>query len=551
MRARLQAVLSSLELRLLVPLILTVAGVLAVHALVGFRATEGDFLELAGAEADRSSGLIRRATHDGMLLNDMGAVQATIERLSEGAEIAAIRVYDKDGRIAYSSERGEIGRSAPLESTPCSDCHSEEGPTGDALRQAQGLMRSDGAEVLRHLSVIEGGPACSSGGCHADATGQSVLGVLDVEMSMVPLERALASSRRQLVWTTAVLVLVIALVATLIFRVLVRRPIALLKEGARRIAAGELSTRIDVPGEHDLAILSRDFNRMAEDLSRSQSQLTEWSQTLEQKVHAKTEELQAAQRQVLLMEKMASLGKLSATVAHELNNPLSGVLTYARLVERELADQPLDSQVRAELERYMHLVQRECVRCGDIVQNLLAFARRTPGETASVDLGDVVDRSVMLVRHHLEIRGITLQTRIAEGSTTIEADAGQLQQALVALLVNAVEAMPEGGELHVTLAPEKHGVVIDIHDTGVGIPPDVLPQIFEPFFSTKGDESGVGLGLAVVYGIVHRHGGSIEVESDPGVGTVFHVRLPRIPPARARDDAETEAAAAPVGTLAG
>jgi two-component system NtrC family sensor kinase len=366
-----------------------------------------------------------------------------------------------------------------------------------------------------------------------------VLGVLDVEMSMLPLSEALADARRYLIWTTLALVLVIGVAAAAIFRRLIHRPIRRLQEGTRRIAEGDLETRIDVGGRHELALLAQDFNRMAEDLARTERQITEWSHTLEDKVVEKTAALREAQRQVLHMEKMASLGKLSATVAHEINNPLSGVLTYARLVERELGDQPMDGEVRAELIRYLQLVQQETSRCSQIVNNLLVFARRSPTAMTTVDVNSIVERSLMLIRHHLEINGIELETQYLADDAGIEADAGQLQQALVALFVNAVEAMPEGGRLDVRLEGDTDRVRIDIGDTGTGIAAEALPLIFEPFFSTKVAESGVGLGLAVVYGIVHRHGGSIEVESRVGEGTTFHLRFPRTPPR----DAEVQASA--------
>jgi two-component system NtrC family sensor kinase len=250
----------------------------------------------------------------------------------------------------------------------------------------------------------------------------------------------------------------------------------------------------------------------------------------------KTSELRAVQGQVLHMEKMASLGKLSATVAHEINNPISGILTYSRLIERELADQPVDPERHEELERYLHLVQRECVRCGKIVQNLLSFARRTGTDLESTNLNEVVERSLMLVAHHLEISGVSLQTETLEGDAGIVADPGQLQQALVALFMNAVEAMPEGGELSVQLRGDEASVEIQVRDTGVGIEPEALSHVFEPFFSTKLNESGAGLGLAVVYGIVHRHGGEIDIDSTPGLGTMVQVWLPRTPPAHAEVD---------------
>ena len=533
MVARIKSLIPSLGVRLLVPLFAAVAAVLTVHAFLSFRSAEARYLDLMQGEAHRSSGLIRRATHDGMLLNRLDEVQAIIQRLAEGGEVAAIRVYDREGAIVLSSDRGEVGRQVPMTAAPCAACHGEraqeDAPRLEAVDVAPAGTDAAGGEgeVLRHLSVIENEPGCSAGGCHAGDVGEQVLGILDVEMSMEPLEAALGDARFQLLGTTLALFVAIALVAAVVFRRFVRQPIAQLQEGARRIAGGDLSTRIDVEGGHELALLATDFNRMAEDLLQAQREVEEWSQTLEDKVEERTEELRRAQHQVMHMEKMASLGKLSATVAHELNNPLSGILTYARLVERELGEQPLDEGVRSELGRYLGLVQQESTRCGSIVKNLLAFARREGGEMAFTDLNDIVNRSLMLVGHHMEMSGVTLQARLLEGDAMVFGVAGELQQALVALFVNALEAMKGGGELRVRMWGDTVQVAIDIEDTGAGIPADALPQIFEPFFSTKEKESGVGLGLAVVYGIIHRHKGIIGVESEPGKGTIFHIVLPR------------------------
>jgi len=533
MTSRLRTYFQSLGFRLLVPLIVTVGVVLAVHAMISFRSLKDDFLRLVREDVDRTSGLIKRATHDGMLLNRKDEVQATIERLAHGPGISAIRVYDKDGAIVMSARREEIGRRIEIDVDTCLSCHEEDHqPRDTAILERKSLARiGDGPEVLRHLSVIENERTCATAACHAHPADNRVLGVLDLEMSMAPLDAAIRRAQKQFLWTTLTLILIVGLVVSVFLRRVVQRPVYRLFEGTRRIADGDLETRIEVRGRHELARLAEAFNQMAGDLSAARRQVNEWSQQLEHKVEEKTKALGLAQRQVLQMEKMASLGKLSATVAHELNNPLSGMLTYARLVRRELGDQAMDVGLRAELTRYLSLIEMECSRCGAIVQNLLVFARRRGAAMARIDLNEVVERSLMLVRHHLEIRGIRLKSELLAQDSEIVADAGQLQQALVALLVNAVEAMQGHdhgeGELTVRLRGTADEVQIDVGDTGLGIPPEVLPQIFEPFFSTKEAEKGVGLGLAVVYGIVQRHGGRIEVESHVGQGTVFHVRLPR------------------------
>lgn len=532
MSDRLNRIVQSLGFRLLVPLFVTVGVVLAIHAIISFRSTKEDFLAFVRADLDRTSRLVMRATHDGMLLNRKEEVRATIDRLASGPEIAAIRVYDKKGTIMISAQREEVGRQIGLASVTCTCCHPRGQTKGASVLERKSLERvHEDLEVLRHLTVIQNEPSCSTAACHAHPADQRVLGVLDLEMSMAPLDAAIRTAQGQFLWATLILILIIGVVTAVVIRRVVHRPVNQLYEGTRRIADGDLDTRVEVSGRHELAVLAESFNRMAGDLRTARRELTEWSQKLEDKVVEKTEELSRAQRQVLQMEKMASLGKLSATVAHELNNPLTGVLTYAGLVRRELGGQPIPADVRDELIQFLSLIEKECKRCGTIVQNLLIFARPTGVEMASIDVNQVVQRSLMLVRHHLEISGVKLSCERLSGDSRIVADEGQLQQALIALLVNAVEAMKGlqngEGQLSVRLRGTADEVEIDVADTGVGIPPDVLPQIFEPFFSTKEAENGVGLGLSVVYGIVQRHGGRIEAESQVGQGTVFHVRLPR------------------------
>jgi len=377
MVGRLKAFCQSLGFRLLVPLVVTVAVVLAVHAAIGFRSTKEYFLEFVRTDVDRTSGLVKRATHDGMLLNRKEDVQASIARLAETPEIAAIRVYDKKGFIAMSARPSEIGNRILADSATCCSCHQEEGTRDAAMLEHKSLARINGGnEVLRHLSVIVNEPSCAAAACHAHPPDQRVLGVLDLEMSMAPFETAVRSAQRQFLWTTLMLIFVMGSLAAVLIKRLVQRPVLRLCEGTRRIADGDLDTRVEVRGRHELARLAEAFNRMAEDLRAARSAVTEWSQKLEEKVIEKTEELSRVQRQVLHMEKMASLGKLSATVAHEINNPLSGMLAYARLVRREIGNQPISAGAREELTRYLALLERECVRCGTIVQNLLLFARR-------------------------------------------------------------------------------------------------------------------------------------------------------------------------------
>lgn len=535
--------LGSLSTRLLLPLLVTVVAVLAVYAWFNVRAIEQQFTALVRTDARRCAGLVERAAHDGMLLNRKDRVQTTLENLARDPGIDAIRIYDMAGRVAMSSRPAEIGSRAALAETPCVSCHRPGAldlPVA-AIERAPG-GRDGAAPVLRHVSVIANERDCAAAGCHPSPGEEAKLGVLEVEVSLAPLEDTLARSKGRTLWTMGALMLVTGLVSAGFVHLVVLRPVGRLEEGTDRIARGDLETRIEVAGGHELAHLAGAFNTMAGELRAARDELADWSRQLEAKVVQKSEELQRTQRHVVHMEKMASLGKLSATVAHELNNPISSMRTYARLVERELAAHPeLPEATRRELEGYLRFLQDECGRCGGIVQNLLLFARRTDGAAlAPVDVDEVVERSLMLVRHHLEMSDVQLHRQPLGGDATIVADAGQIEQALVALMVNAVEAMTadghRGGELAVLCSGDADTVEIAVRDSGVGIPPEVEGRIFEPFFSTKQAESGVGLGLAVVYGIVERHGGTIEVDSAPGRGTTFRLRLPRRPDPERRNE---------------
>jgi two-component system NtrC family sensor kinase len=271
------------------------------------------------------------------------------------------------------------------------------------------------------------------------------------------------------------------------------------------------------------------WNGMTEDLQQARADLEDLNRTLERRVAEKTRELEHTHRQMVVVEKMASLGKLAAVVAHEINNPLAGIRTYARLLRRQFAAgaaAPPSPEQANETDRILQVVDGEAGRCGDIVRNLLAFSRQSGARMAQEDLAPVVERCRMLLKHQAEMLGVTLETRVAPDLPKLVCDAAQVQQVILALAMNALEATPSDGRVAIEAGPDGDGVKLVVADTGWGIPKEHLERIFEPFFTTKEAGKGVGLGLAVVYGIVSAHHGTIDVESEPGRGTTFTVRLP-------------------------
>ncbi|MEJ2169519.1 MAG: response regulator [Desulfobacterales bacterium] len=234
------------------------------------------------------------------------------------------------------------------------------------------------------------------------------------------------------------------------------------------------------------------------------------------------------QARILHQDKMMSLGRLAASVVHEINNPLSGILNYLRLMNRVLRQGPLAEDRREKFQRYLELVESETDRCSQIVSSLLSFSRISPPAFGQVQIDELLNRCILLSGHKLELSKIHLESAIATNLPPVEADFNQLQQCVINLIFNAIDAMPDGGTLFLNghLDENRQLVVVTVKDTGRGISPQDLPHIFEPFFTTKNEGYGVGLGLSTVYGIVERHKGKIWVESRPGEGAAFFIELP-------------------------
>jgi len=231
---------------------------------------------------------------------------------------------------------------------------------------------------------------------------------------------------------------------------------------------------------------------------------------------------------LLHQDKMMSLGRLAASVAHEINNPLAGVLNYIRLMLRAFRKGQLPADKHDQFTGYLALVETETDRCSKIVSNLLTFSRKSPVSIGPVSVNEVLQKSIALARHRLELGNVILSTRIADDLPVINADANQIQQCLLNLIFNAVDAMPDGGMLTLSSGREVQSemVVLQVQDTGCGIREEDIGHIFEPFFTTKQEGYGIGLGLSTTYGIIERHGGSLSVESRPGQGSTFEIRLP-------------------------
>jgi len=339
--------------------------------------------------------------------------------------------------------------------------------------------------------------------------------------------------------TTLVVILLVFGVARYMMR-----PIKQLTEASIRIAQGDFSAELPSGSRDEIGTMARSFKIMIQRLQEAHHDLLEWSKMLEQKVEERTQALEKAHERMLISEKMASLGKLSAVVAHEINNPLSGVLNYLKLTLKLIRNDPSSVENLESIARYLELSASEVKRCGEIVRNLLTFAKRSYGEFTEEHLNGIVEKSIALIKHTLEVSEMELVKELdSSNNDLILCDVGGVQQMMVNLMVNAIEAMERGGKLTIrTDCSSGEEVRIVVSDTGKGIPESALPHLFEPFFTTKDSERGTGLGLSVVYGVVRAHGGTIDVKSKVDEGTAFTIRLPRRPPDKPKAEAGGEGA---------
>ena len=516
-----------LYLLLFILLIISFAGIMYFNVTSYTR----HFNESMINSAIQASDLIKRSTRYSMLKNDRENLSNIIATIGQEKGVEGIRIYNKPGRIAFSNDSTEVSTIVDKKIEQCYVCHGKE-PAPVYLtpeNRIRILTSRQGYRVLGLINPIENEPECYNASCHGHSPKDKLLGLLDVKISLKSVDEETYKTKKNMVLFSSIMILVTALLFAGFILRLVHVPIRKLAKGTKEVANLNLNYTIDFVSKDEMGELARSFNQMTKQLKAANEANQEWSSTLEKKVRQKSEELKKDQAHLLLVEKIASLGKLSAVVAHEINNPLSGILTYAKLCLKIIQNPvSLSPEQNNSVVQFLSVIRDEAIRCGDIVKNLLIFAKKDFGKWTEESLNKIIHNSLQLVRHKIQIKELELHQELAEGNDVIYCDASGIQHILVALFINAIDAMSKGGKLKVKtfLLDSAQEVQIVISDTGSGIPEEILPHIFEPFVSTK---DSTGLGLSVVYGIVQQHQGEIEVESEPNRGTTFVIILPRRP----------------------
>lgn len=602
---------------------LTIA-IIGVFSYLSITAQSDALLSQAGIHANKLSEAIKNSTLTSMLENKKEEVHSIINTVSHEPSILEIRIFNKEGVVTFSSNEGSTGKMVDKRAESCYACHTENEPLQKlSIDERMRIYRisPDSPRILAVINPIYNEPSCFRAKCHAHTPDQTVLGVLDIKMDLKDVDRQIEDSKLRLIIFGAIATIALSLFIAYFVRRWVGKPVSELVKATNQVSLGNLNYTIENTGKDELGMLGKSFNKMTKSLAEAKLQLFQ-------------------------ADKMASLGRLAAGVAHEINNPLTGVLTYSSFLLKRAKDNP-------ELQENLEVIVRETIRSREIVKSLLDFSRQSIPKKHSANVNRIIKSAIEVVSNQLVLKGIRLDVRLDEALPEITVDANQIQQVLINLLVNAGDAIGEGGgtisvvpslislpphglaRIKAAVCPKRHdlmdnevrsyglptvrlkasskgreGIInldpiygknrhqygleleqggelqvscpqcstslidestrcpqcrspvysfetppdgvlegctnpdcgwqrwqamddtgqkdyieLKIADTGQGIQKEDLSRIFEPFFTTKG-QYGNGLGLAVIWGIIDNHNGTISVESELGKGTVFIIHLP-------------------------
>jgi two-component system, NtrC family, sensor kinase len=517
--------------KLILPLTAMVVVVAGIFGVLRVATLERALREAMILGADQLSRGVASATWHAMLADNRQDAYDVMETIARQPGISRIRIFNKEGRIMFSTAP-ETAQVVDKKAEACVLCHASAEPLVrvETPSRARVFRAADGQRRLAMITPIYNEPSCSAAACHAHPESQHVLGVLDIAMDLGAVDRQVGDAKKRLIAHAGIEVILISIFLVVLLHLFVTRPIHRLIEANEAVSRMDLERSIEIGSNRELWALARSFNEMRERLREAVAAIHRAAHELEAKVAERTEQLHEAHRRLLQADRLASLGQLAASVAHEINNPLSGVLNFSALMARILQTDGIPPGRVAEFRGYLQSVTEQTARAGRIVSDLLAFSRRLRPQRAPADLNSIVRSTVALVSHKLGLMNVAAELQLAEALPLVSCDTSQVQQVVLNLVMNGAEATRPRGQGRIAvatrLAEARDAVVLTVEDDGEGIAEEARARIFEPFFTTKDDGKGVGLGLAVVYGIVESHGGQIELRSAPGGGTCFEVRLP-------------------------
>jgi len=468
-----------------------------------------------------------------MSVGDSGAVEQVLTDIREKMEGIEVFICDTNQLITWSTHRDKIY-------TNITNTITNAGPLAalkTLLKSGESPKESFETEIdgKRHIIIIE--PILNEEDCfHCHGSSRKVIGGMIVKTNV---ERALSTvtaAKNRTIFTTILALLAIIGISYAMIEKFISRRVQRLADGVKKVAAGDLDFEIQARSSDEIGELARSFNAMTHELKDAHDEITNWTLTLENLVEERTDQLKRAQENAIQGEKMASMGRLAAIVAHEINNPLAGIRTYAKLMLKRSGEIFPDNG--SKYIQYLDTIESESARCGEIVKGLLQFSRPTKPRIKDHNINIIVQETLRLVQHQIDMLNIEVKLDLAPEFPSACCDDQKIKQALVALLLNSCDAVQsDSGHIEIStrlLAIEKK-VEVAIKDNGVGMDEETKSHMFEPFFTTKTvspeHETSLnsGLGVSVVYEIVKSHNGTIDVESELGKGTTITISLHQEP----------------------
>ncbi|MGE5893440.1 MAG: ATP-binding protein [bacterium] len=470
------------------------------------------------------SGLVKKSVHFDMLTFNREAITEALESLGAAENIRRIRIFDSQGKISYSSEENDVGNQVDMSYPACAGCHSGAARPSVALSPAtQWTTSADSGRgrMLTFVDPIYNEPSCSTAQCHAHPPERKVLGILETEFSLSFVDNAVRAQEVETTVYAIIFMAVSSLILYLIHRRLILKPVSTLSRAIKDVAAGNLTQRLDIHSEDEIGLLSDAFNTMTKELGTARERMENWTQTLEEEIAKKTEDLKKSQGKLIQAEKLAALGRLTSDVAHEIRNPLTSIGGFARRLQKIVSE--------PKVKEYSQTIATEVDRLEKILSDVLTFSRHARFHLERHAAEEIVWEAVKIHRDVCDEQSIEMRVEIEENLPPVLIDKSQAIQALSNLISNAVDAM-RSGVLTIAAGKEELNdvvyVFVKVSDTGPGIPGDKLSLIFEPFFTTKEIGHGTGLGLSITRKIMEEHGGFIRAESEPGKGSVFSLYFP-------------------------
>jgi len=476
---------NSITAKIIISVAITIAIVIGLFTYLVAGIQNSELINRAKCNGIFISHLIYQHIGQAMLRGGREEVQEFFSNIKKTKGVLRVFVFDKEGKIIFSSEENEIGKRTNF--------HRQ------LFKRKRSLVNFEIGEDHKTFSIVtpvQNKPKCQR--CHGKE--RPVLGAFGIDISLIPAERESASNRSWIIVFAFIVLLLISAVISLLVVVLVKRPIRSLMETMAEVERGNLKARVSIKGEDELGRLGRSFNFMITHLEQAKAKL-QWHH----------------ERQMQQAEKMATIGELASGIAHEIKNPLAGIGAAIQVLSEEFNLRTVHREVVDE-------IMQQLERLNKTTKDLLSFARLAKPRFLMGDVNAVINSASFFIRKQAEKGNVRIREELEPDIPRILLDPEQMQQVFLNIMLNAIQSMPEGGELYIRTSQEKDTVEVTFKDTGKGIPKEQFRRIFTPFFTTR--HQGTGLGLSICRNIVEKHGGYIKVESEPGEGTRFTVTLP-------------------------